>query len=76
MTTPMESQVIGKRNFQRILATFRNVPECEVVKLSAGYEVRATKAGKGITPGDVLIKAMIGHHGYLVRSMPGLITTL
>jgi hypothetical protein len=81
MTTPMESQVIGKRNFQQILATFRNVPECEVVKLSAGYEVRATKAGttkagKDIAPGDVMVKAMIGHHGYLVRSMPGLITTL
>jgi hypothetical protein len=76
MTIPMESQVIGKRNFQRILATLRNVPECEIVKLSAGYEVRATKAGKDIAQGDVLIKAMIGHHGYLVRSMPGLITTL
>jgi hypothetical protein len=76
MTTPMQSQVIGKRNFQRILATLRTVPECEIVKLSAGYEVRATRDGKRIAKGDVLIKAMIGHHGYLVRSMPGLITTL
>ena len=76
MATPMESQVIGKRNFQRILTTLRNVPEFEIVKLSAGYEVRATRDGKHIAKGDVLIKAMIGHHGYLVRSMPGLITTL
>jgi hypothetical protein len=69
----MNSQIITKPNMQRILKDLRATPFCDVQKISNGYVVTAKKDGKTIRKGDVLLKAMIGTSGYLVRSEPGLL---
>lgn len=71
---PMTSVIIPKRNFQGILREFRQAPNwCTVVKLDNGYEVIANQDGNGIQKNDVLVKAMGGHRGYLVRHVEGLL---
>ena len=69
----METKIITKPNMQRILKDLRTMPFCDVQKISNGYLVTAKRDGKTIRKGDVLLKAMIGTSGYLVRSEPGLL---
>ena len=69
----METKIITKPNMQRILKDLRTMPFCDVQKISNGYLVTAKRDGKIIRKGDVLLKAMIGTSGYLVRSEPGLL---
>ena len=69
----MTSQIISKPNMQRILKDLRQQSFCDVQKISNGYVVKAAMNGKTIRKGDVLLKAMIGTNGYLVRSEPGLL---
>ena len=69
----METKIITKPNMQRILKELRATSFCDVQKISNGYVVKAAMNGKTIRKGDVLLKAMIGTNGYLVRSEPGLL---
>ena len=70
----METKIINKTNLQAILKSLRGTPFCKVTKLDNGYEVTASRDGKTIKQGDVLLKAMIGTNGYLVRAKTGLLS--
>jgi hypothetical protein len=71
----METKIINKNNLQAILKSLRGTSFCEVTKVNNGYEVIASRNGKNISKGDVLLKAMKGNNGYLVRVKVGLLST-
>lgn len=58
------STVIPKRDFQEILKQFKHIPDCEVEKLNAGYQVTIKDS--------LVLKAMNGARGYLVRYVDNL----
>lgn len=62
---PLASTVIAKKNFQAILKSFRQ----------GGFTVSKVDSGYTVHSGRVLVaKAIVGHSGYLVNSMEGLIS--
>ena len=69
----MTATIITKPNMQRILKELRAVEFADVQKIPGGYLVTATRNGATLKAGDVLLKAMTGRNGYLVRSQPGLL---
>ena len=69
----MKTILLNKRNLQAILKSLRATKYLEVTKLDNGYEVTANQDGKSIKKGDVLLKAMKGTNGYLVRAQEGLL---
>lgn len=63
----MTTKIISKPNMQRLLKCLR-LEGYEVSKCPTGYLV--------VVDGTLMLKAMMGHNGYLVRFSPELLTTV